>query len=1010
MIPIKLDLQGLYSYREKQTIDFTQLTAAGLFGIFGAVGSGKSSILEAILLSLYGNTERLASRGEKTSMINLQSEILSISFEFRAGKNNAEAYKAVYVSKRNKKNFDDVKPAEHSFYHKTSGGWLPIAENGEALVGMKMEHFRQTVIIPQGKFRDFIEQKPMARAEMMKELFGLERFDLSAKSGSLLKKVNEEKIRLETQLHTLEEASFEIQREKEILLEKLLIQRAEQGKHLQTKEAAFNQLKIIKEMHNQLIKLENKAHQLQTQQPEIEKKRTELRDFRKAVTFIQPILVQLREKKIEAEKYDVSFRECVRWKTDYEATVAKLENEEQKLKGDQNKKGERETKIRDLSRIIEINALESELAQNKNEVDQLLPKSEKEKSQLSEFQRQINELEAREELMEVPDAQELADLKSALREWMQLETAQKDLHKEVNELNQQKSLIRNKIADLTSLLPEKIKDFEQWINQQNLLLEEQQVHWEKLIQQQGLASYSRHLVPGENCPLCGSPDHPHPLSEHFDEASLKENTLRTHQLKTELEKIRKLKSSWEKETIQQKALEDHLASKSSGFSSIEEQIQILIAGLKAKEIKSQEEIKSHLEKSEKALKEQQQLNRQLKQLRQDYQKQKKQFEEDEKQLRKAEQQLLTINTTIVAQRGEIKFPDFSLKYLDKSRDEITQDIERVQKAIDELELNLKRNQDRLKEARKNQTTNLANLQSFEKLSSETKEKLIHFQNELAAQLLENGFAHQKEAVQLLDNPIDLDEWEKEIKAFENQVEITQDRLKELKENEEVIHYKEAAFQELASALQKAKEAFEQVKEQNTLLQREIAQLKEKLQQKETLSTAMAKVEKREMNLKELERLFKGNGFVKYMSSIYLKELCLTANIRFLKLTKNSLSLEMDEDNNFWVRDYLNGGKKRLLKSLSGGQTFQASLCLALALAEKVKSLNRADQSFFFLDEGFGALDKASLRTVFEALKTLRHENRVVGIISHVEELQQEIEVYARVELDSETGSKVSYSF
>jgi exonuclease SbcC len=121
-------------------------------------------------------------------------------------------------------------------------------------------------------------------------------------------------------------------------------------------------------------------------------------------------------------------------------------------------------------------------------------------------------------------------------------------------------------------------------------------------------------------------------------------------------------------------------------------------------------------------------------------------------------------------------------------------------------------------------------------------------------------------------------------------------------------------------------------------------------------------------------------------------------------------LEIDDNNTFWVIDYLNGGKKRLLKTLSGGQTFQASLCLALALAEKVKSLNEADQSFFFLDEGFGALDRNSLRVVFETLKALRHENRIVGIISHVEELQQEIEVYAKIELDAEKGSQVRYSF
>jgi exonuclease SbcC len=195
-----------------------------------------------------------------------------------------------------------------------------------------------------------------------------------------------------------------------------------------------------------------------------------------------------------------------------------------------------------------------------------------------------------------------------------------------------------------------------------------------------------------------------------------------------------------------------------------------------------------------------------------------------------------------------------------------------------------------------------------------------------------------------------------------------------------------------------------------LLEQEIQNIRSKIEEKEILSGSFSKVENRESNLKELERLFKGSGFVKYVSSIYLKELCNTANTRFMKLTKNSLSLEIDDNNTFWVIDYLNGGKKRLLKTLSGGQTFQASLCLALALAEKVKALNQADQSFFFLDEGFGALDKNALRVVFETLKSLRHENRIVGIISHVEELQQEIGVYAKIELDPERGSLVGYSF
>src|SRR5690606_3307752 len=150
--------------------------------------------------------------------------------------------------------------------------WIPIDRGAEEIVGMKMEHFRQTVIIPQGKFRDFIEQKPMARAEMMKELFGLERFDLSAKTGSLLKKVNEEKIRLQTQLEALEEINPEIQKEKESHLQDLAVQKSEQEEKLLSQEVIYNHLKEIQEKHHQWLKLEKQAQKLQEEKPSIEKK------------------------------------------------------------------------------------------------------------------------------------------------------------------------------------------------------------------------------------------------------------------------------------------------------------------------------------------------------------------------------------------------------------------------------------------------------------------------------------------------------------------------------------------------------------------------------------------------------------------------------------------------------------------------------------------------------------------------------------------------------------------
>ena len=107
---------------------------------------------------------------------------------------------------------------------------------------------------------------------------------------------------------------------------------------------------------------------------------------------------------------------------------------------------------------------------------------------------------------------------------------------------------------------------------------------------------------------------------------------------------------------------------------------------------------------------------------------------------------------------------------------------------------------------------------------------------------------------------------------------------------------------------------------------------------------------------------------------------------------------------------MNEGKVRSVKTLSGGQTFQASLSLALALADNIQQITRSSQNFFFLDEGFGSLDRESLEIVFDTLKTLRRENRIVGVISHVEEMQQEIEAHLRIENDPERGSLIRRSW
>ncbi|MFK7925457.1 MAG: SbcC/MukB-like Walker B domain-containing protein, partial [Bacteroidia bacterium] len=195
------------------------------------------------------------------------------------------------------------------------------------------------------------------------------------------------------------------------------------------------------------------------------------------------------------------------------------------------------------------------------------------------------------------------------------------------------------------------------------------------------------------------------------------------------------------------------------------------------------------------------------------------------------------------------------------------------------------------------------------------------------------------------------------------------------------------------------------------LQNDLNRLQKDWQRKQSLQKEYDQLDTRRENLKVLRNLFYSSGFVNYVSTIYLENLCRAANERFMRLTRGALRLEKSPHNNtFDVIDQLNGGRRRSVKTLSGGQTFQASLCLALALADQVQQQAEEKQNFFFLDEGFGSQDKNSLSIIFETLKSLRKENRIIGLISHVEELQQEIGAYLHIHNDPELGSQIQASW
>ncbi len=263
---------------------------------------------------------------------------------------------------------------------------------------------------------------------------------------------------------------------------------------------------------------------------------------------------------------------------------------------------------------------------------------------------------------------------------------------------------------------------------------------------------------------------------------------------------------------------------------------------------------------------------------------------------------------------------------------------------------------------------------------------------------------------LIDTKLDTRAEQSAVVAYRNRLHAAEENYKTLVQTTQASKYDAVQHREVQNARIRLQRAREELQQTWAVTKQELQNQQQKLIKAQGFDRSLEEQRLRESNLKELASLFRGSGFVNYASTVLLQEVCRGANVRFRKLTKNNLSLELNGDNDFIVRDYLNDGYTRLLKTLSGGQIFQAALCLALALAENIQSLNQSQQSFFFLDEGFGSLDKNALRVVFDTLKTLRQENRIVGIISHVEELQQEIDVYLTIEHHRERGSLVKNSW
>lgn len=191
MKPLSLEIAGLNSFRRKQVIEFGALLEDGLFGIFGPTGSGKSSILDAITLALYGRVKR--AQGGKSGIINVLEKTCSVRFMFEIDADGERrTYSIERVLGRASGRADGVVTRRARLIEHDGEREVPIAEKqGEIdgqilqLLGIEYDEFMRAVVLPQGAFADFLGLKPKERAGVLQRLFGLQ--ELGIRLSSRLK-------------------------------------------------------------------------------------------------------------------------------------------------------------------------------------------------------------------------------------------------------------------------------------------------------------------------------------------------------------------------------------------------------------------------------------------------------------------------------------------------------------------------------------------------------------------------------------------------------------------------------------------------------------------------------------------------------------------------------------------------------------------------------------------------------------------------------------------------------
>ena len=998
MKPIKLSIEGVFSYRTRQEIDFTKLSSEGIFGIFGNTGSGKSSIVEAIIFALYGKIERVS--GKQIDLINLQSNKAVIDFEFEV---SGKAYRVVVNLSRTSSGHSTKK----LFYQKQEGQYRAMEEkiSGEQLTGLSYDNFCRVVIIPQGKFQDFLTLKSSERTKMLKEIFpSLKKYDLSNTLRAMREETEGMQKEKMGQLNSYSEYTIEALNERkeqyavveqqykdlEILIKNL-------KEDLDSRKTLFDAFKKQEELSQNFNRLKLNEENISALKDRLDQYRKTNRVFGSLLTKYDDLL--LRKKRTSDLFSELSLQVA-----DLEKKKQSLEEELAALQKENEQTPLQQQEADNLKTLADLRELESTMAilDTKMRDEQKRLENGKACVVAEENKKQNKEKEIADKESRLLNAEEFRSVRDWFAKNQRLNEDLARLRKENQDLCKKKNDCLSPFGDISPDNPEaelqqRLQDTEEQILKAENLLSDYNV-------KQALCQYSKALSSNEPCPLCGSLSHPHPAELADVDEHLK-------QIKSTIRDLKARKETLEKAVASLDFYSKQIQSKQEQINSLQQDIEthkrqfvwanylgkssLEITQMENEDIRLQNELKE-LRSALAA------IDRNIRK----YSEALKQIENSVEQSRNA----LTKHQGRKEELGKNLSEEFVLQYaqvdvnqLNEQRQKLLAVLEKRNAVLAERNAVLsKQNADLFqREGERNSCK-----QNLETIIGETDK----CESEIERQIACGGFQSLESVRQILSSSFDEDDAQTQIDNFNRQMIEFSSQLAALSEQtsgkdrpaEENIKSDEQTLS------QKEKE-FKSCIANKGGIEKEINLFETKLSQKTELEKEMKKAEARLDALNKLSQMFKGDKFIQFISTVYLEQLCAKANERLQIITNNKFAIRYWEEN-FEVIDNLNSGKTRSLKTLSGGQIFQASLCMALALVDTIRLNSDTREDFFFLDEGFGTQDNESIELIFKSLVSLRQENKIVGLISHSEILKEKISYNIAVRLDQNEGSLIENNY